>query len=193
MPLEVCFLVVLCTSVVWVCWWLSPSYPSIWRSSVHYSVFTLLQLLWASSGQIQCISCSNNPRWDISGWIFKLSFKFYKSNRLSSYSNPGQHRRWDRRSAHATSRPCTLLPGLPADGSRLRWLLVWHGLSRCLPSTSPSVFLWDSWRCAPAPGVGDGQDRIWPEILSQVSMKATSVCSVSGVGASESLPGELVM
>lgn len=94
---------------------------------------------------------------------------------IASLPNTGQHWCRERRRAHAPPCPCTLVPGLPAAGSRLWWLPVWHAPDEPQPSTSPSVFLWDSWWRASAPGVGDGQDRLWPEILPQVSMLAASV------------------
>lgn len=125
---------------------------------------------------LTCIS--NYCRITIVGNIHTNSLKETWLSCFHAVSLPGQHWCWEWRRAHPPPCPSALVPRFPAD-RRFWWLAVWPGLSRCLSSTSSSVFIWVSWRLAPAPRVGDGQDRLWAEILPQVSMLASSaLCSL---------------
>lgn len=83
----------------------------------------------------------------------------------------GQHwcREW--RNSHTPSCPCTLIASIPAVGSCFWWLPAWSAASFS-PTFAP-VLLWDSWWRSSATWLGNGQNRFWTEIFSQVSIQIT--------------------
>lgn len=81
----------------------------------------------------------------------------------------GQHRRRHRWYPHAPARQGALVSCLPAAGRSFPWRIERHGSSKRPASAPPPVLLRDTRRRAAAPGLGDGQNPVRPEILPKVS------------------------